>query len=105
MFEGEEVKTEPSQSSCTAYDELLEVMDHKIIFLAINSQLERELPFLPKSPCGGLRRSGKSIFSHIHNFQHTSYADIVGMRENGYEGMPPVQEKTPSLASKLLNLA
>ncbi len=41
MFEGEEVETEPSQSSCTAYDELLEVMDHKIIFLAINPQLER----------------------------------------------------------------
>ncbi len=30
MFEGEEVET--SQSSCTAYDELLEVMDHKNIF-------------------------------------------------------------------------
>ncbi len=29
MFEGEEVETEPSQSSCTAYDEFLEVMDHK----------------------------------------------------------------------------
>ncbi len=28
MFEGEEVETEPSQSSCTAYDEFLEVMDH-----------------------------------------------------------------------------
>ncbi len=41
MFEGEEVETEPSQSSCTAYDELLEVMDHKIIFLAKNPQLER----------------------------------------------------------------
>ncbi len=41
MFEGEEVDTEPSQSSCTAYDELLLVMDHKIIFLAINPQLER----------------------------------------------------------------
>ncbi len=41
MFEGEEVETEPSQSSCTAYDELLEVMDHKINFLAINPQLER----------------------------------------------------------------
>ncbi len=41
MFEGEEVETEPSQSSCTAYDELLEIMDHKIIFLAINPQLER----------------------------------------------------------------
>ncbi len=29
MFEGEEVETEPSQSSCTACDELLEVMEHK----------------------------------------------------------------------------
>ncbi len=52
-------------------------------------------------------------------FQHTSYADIEGMRENGYEGMPPVQEtiasylsvgetsslKAPSLPSKPLNLA
>ncbi len=28
-FRGEEVETEPSQSSCTAYDELLEVMEHK----------------------------------------------------------------------------
>ncbi len=29
MFEGEEVVTEPSQSSCPAYDELLEVMERK----------------------------------------------------------------------------
>ncbi len=42
MFEGEEVETEPSQSSCTAYDELLEVMDHKIISL--------KDPFLPSKP-------------------------------------------------------
>ncbi len=41
MSEGEKVETEPSQSSCTANDELLEVMDHKIIFLTINPQLER----------------------------------------------------------------
>ncbi len=52
MSEGEEVETEPSQSSCTAYDELLEVMDHKIIFLAINPS-SSEPSFLPKSPCGG----------------------------------------------------
>ncbi len=31
---------------------------------------------------------GKAIFSRIHRFQHTSYADTEGMRENGYEGMP-----------------
>ncbi len=47
----------------------------------------------------------KAFFYRIHSFQHTSYADIEGMRENGYEGMPSVQEKTPSLPSKLLNLA
>ncbi len=61
----------------------------------------------------------KAIFSHMYRFQHTSYADIEGMRENGYEGMPPGKEtiasylsvgetyslKTPSLPSKPLNLA
>ncbi len=40
----------------------------------------------------------KAIFSRIHRFQHTSYADIEGMRENGYEGMPPVQEIIASLS-------
>ncbi len=40
----------------------------------------------------------KAIFSRIHRFQHTSYADIEGMRENGYEGMPPVQEMIASLS-------
>ncbi len=99
------VETEPSQSSCTAYDKLLEVMDHKIIFLAINPQLERAFLFFLNLHVGGLRRSGKSIFSRIHSFQHTSYADIEGMCENGYEGMPPVQEKTPSLPTRPLNLA
>ncbi len=40
----------------------------------------------------------KAIFSRIHRFQHTSYADIEGMRENGYEGMPPVQVMIASLS-------
>ncbi len=40
----------------------------------------------------------KNFFSHIDRFQHTSYADIEGMRENGYEGMPPVQEMIASLS-------
>ncbi len=67
-----------------------------------------------------LRRSEKrAIFSHIHRFQHTSYADIEGMHENGYEGIPPVEEmiasylsvgeisslNAPSLPSKPLNVA
>ncbi len=38
------------------------------------------------------------FFSRIHRFQHTSYADTEGMRENGYEGMPPVQEMITSLS-------
>ncbi len=41
---------------------------------------------------------GKASFSRIHRFQHTSYADTEGMRENGYEGMPPVQEMITSLS-------
>ncbi len=40
----------------------------------------------------------KAIFSRIHRFQHTSYADIEAMRENGYEGMPSVQEMIASLS-------
>ncbi len=40
----------------------------------------------------------KAVFSRIHRFQHTSYADIEGMRENGYEGMPPVQKMIASLS-------
>ncbi len=61
----------------------------------------------------------EQFVSHIHRFQHTCYADIEGMRENGYERMPPVEEmiasylsvgetsslKAPSLPSKPLNLA
>ncbi len=42
---------------------------------------------------------GKAIFSRIHRFQHTSYADTEGMRENGYEGMSPVQEMDNQLIS------
>ncbi len=41
----------------------------------------------------------KAIFSRIHRFQHTSYADTEEMRENGYEGMPPVQENDNQLIS------
>ncbi len=53
MFEGEEVETQPSQSSCTAYERVF----------------------------------GGSYFRILE-----------GMRENGYEGMPPVQEMITSLS-------
>ncbi len=63
-----------------------------------------------------LKKKKKPFSSRIHKFQHTSHADIKGMRENGYEGMPPVEEtlasylsvgetsslKAPSLPSKPL---
>ncbi len=42
IFEGEEVETEPSQSSCTAYERVIgDYGSEKFIFLAINPQLER----------------------------------------------------------------
>ncbi len=93
MFGGEEVETEPSQSSCTAYDELLEVMDHKIIFLSIKPPARGSLPFFLNLHVGVEKEWKKQFFSRIHRFQHTSYADIEGMHENGYEGMPPCKRR------------
>ncbi len=98
-------------------NEFLEVMDHKNKSKITPSSSEPS--FLHKSRCGGWEGVGKAIFSRIHRFQHTSYADTEGMRENGYERMPPVQEmitslslygetsslKAPSWPSKPLNLA
>ncbi len=70
------------------------------------------LPFLPE-----VEKEWKKPFSsRIHRLQHTSYANIVGMRESGYERMPPIEEmlasylsmgetsslKVPSLPSKPL---
>ncbi len=74
-------------------NEFLEVMDHKIKSKITPSSSEPS--FLHKSRCGGV---GKAIFSRIHRFQHTSYADTEGKRENGYERMPPVQEMITSLS-------
>ncbi len=62
MFEGEEVETEPSQFSCTAYERVIgDYGSEKLIFLAINPQLERSLPFF-KISMWRLRRSRKSDF-------------------------------------------
>ncbi len=53
MFEGKEVETEPSQSSCTAYERVIgDYGSEKLIFLAINPQLERAV-LSSKSRCGG----------------------------------------------------
>ncbi|KAL0150361.1 hypothetical protein M9458_054363 [Cirrhinus mrigala] len=58
------IESESYQSSCPAYDELLEVMERTTA-----------------------------------RFQHTSYANIEGMRENGYDRMPPIEETLASYFS------
>ncbi len=74
------------------------------------------LPFLPDLHTEVEKEWKKPFSSRIHRFQHTSYANIVGMRESGYERMPPIEEtlasylsmgettslKVPSLPSKPL---
>ncbi len=74
------------------------------------------LPFLPDLHAEVEREWKKPFSARIHRFQHTSYANVEGMRENGYERMPPVEEtlasylsvgetsslKAPSLPSKPL---
>ncbi len=74
------------------------------------------LPFLPDLHTEVEKEWKKPFSSRMHRFQHTSYANIVRMRESGYERMPPVEEtldryismgemaslKVPSLLSKPL---
>ncbi len=57
------------------------------------------LPFLPDLHTEVEKEWKKNCSSRIHRFQHTSYANIEGMRENGYEGMPPVEETLASYLS------
>ncbi len=138
MFEGEEVETEPFQSSCPAYEELLEVMERATARLVLpwertkmvaprgrldewylsghNPPAQVSLPFLPDLHTEVEKEWKKPFSSRIRRFQHTSHANIVGMRESGYERMPPIEEtlasylsmgetsslKAPSLPSKPL---
>ncbi len=138
MSEGEEAEDEPTQSSCPAYDELLEVMEgatarldllwKRAKMVAPQGRLDERylsghcpparvsLPFLPDLHAEVEREWKKPFSARIHRFQHTSYANVEGMRENGYERMPPVEEtlasylsvgetsslKAPSLPSKPL---
>ncbi len=107
MSEGEEVETEPSQSYCPAYDKLLEVMERATARLDLPWKRAKMAVLRRKKK---KKKKKKGLFSsRIHRFQHTSHADIKGMRENGYEGMPPVKDaretsslKAPSLPSKPL---
>ncbi len=131
-------KPESSQISCPAYEELLEVMERATARLDLpwertkmavpRGRLDERylsghkhpaqvnLPFLPELHSEVEKEWKKPFSSRIHRFQHTSYANIEGMRENGYEKMPPVEEtlasylsmgktaslKVPSLPSKPL---
>ncbi len=81
-----------------------------------NTPAQVSLPFLPDLHTEVEKEWKKPFSSRIHRFQHTSYANIVGMRESGYERMPPIEEtlasylsmgetaslKVPSLPSKPL---
>ncbi len=131
-------EAEPDQSSCPAYDELLEVMERATARLDLpwkrakmvaprgrlderylsghNRPARVSLPFLPDLHAEVEKEWKKPFSARIHRFQHTSYANVEGMRENGYERMPPVEEtlasylsvgetsslKAPSLPSKPL---
>lgn len=121
MSEGEEAETEPSQTSCPAYEELLEVMERATVRLHLPWERTKmaappgrlderylsghkppaqvSLPFLPDLHTEVEREWKKPFSSRIHRFQHTSYANIARMRESGYERMPPVEETLASYLS------
>ncbi len=64
MLEGEEVETEPSQSSCTAYDELLEVMEHKNNLSDHKPPARASLPFFLNLHVGVEKEWKKQYFSY-----------------------------------------
>ncbi len=121
MFEGKEVETESSQSSCPVYEELLEVMERAMARLDLawtrtkmvaprgrlnewylsghNPPAQVSLPFLPDLHTEVEKKWKKPFSSRIHRFQHTNYANIKGMLERGYERMPPIEETLASYLS------
>ncbi len=98
MSEGEEAETELSQTSCPAYEELLEVMERATARLHLPWERTKmaappgrlderylsghkppaqvSLPFLPDLHTEVEREWKKPFSSRIHRFQHTSYASI-----------------------------
>ncbi|KAI2663441.1 IgA FC receptor [Labeo rohita] len=117
----EEMQPESSQTSYPAYDELLEVMERTTARLDLpwervkkvsprgrldehflsdhNSPAQVSLPFLPDLHSEVVKAWNKPFSSRIHRFQHTSYANIERMRENGYERMPHIEETLASYLS------
>ncbi len=64
-----------------------------------NPPAQVSLPFLPDLHTEVEKEWKKRFSSRIHRFQHTSYANIVGMRESGYDRMPPIEEMLASYLS------
>ncbi|KAL0180337.1 hypothetical protein M9458_025779, partial [Cirrhinus mrigala] len=121
MLEDEEAEAEPSLISCPAYEELLEVMECATVRLDLPWERAREvaprgrlderyrsdhnlpaqvsLPFLPDLHTEIEKVRKRPFSSRIHNFPHSNYANIEGMREHGYQKMPPVEETLASYLS------
>ncbi len=121
MSEKEDVETELSQDSCPVYEELLDVMERATARLDLpwertkmaaprgrlderflsdhKTSAQVNLPFLPDLHTEVEKEWKKPFSARIHKFQHNSYANIAGMRENGYERMPPVEETLASYLS------
>ncbi len=121
MSESEDVETELSQTSCPAYEELLDVMERATARLDLpwertkmaaprgrlderylsghKTPAQVNLPFLPDLHTEVEKEWKKLFSSRIHRFQRTSYANITGISENGYERMPPVEETLASYLS------
>ncbi len=121
MSESEDVETELSQDSCPAYEELLDVMERATARLDLpwertkmaaprgrlderflpghKTSAQVNLPFLPDLHTEVEKEWKKPFSARIHKFQRNSYANIVGMRENGYERMPPIEETLASYPS------
>ncbi|KAL0153006.1 hypothetical protein M9458_051710, partial [Cirrhinus mrigala] len=81
----------PRMKSCWRLD-LPFLSDH-------NPPAQVSLPFLPDLHTEVVKAWNKPFSSRIHRFQQTSYANIKGMRENGYERMPPIEETLASYLS------
>ncbi|XP_073708624.1 uncharacterized protein [Garra rufa] len=136
----EDAEAESSLPSCPAYEELLEVMDRATARLDLPWKRARKitprgrlderylsghnhpapvsLPFLPDLHTEIEKGWKKPYSARIHSSSMANYANIEGLRDHGYEKMPPVEEtlacylstgrasslKTPSLPSPALQL-
>ncbi|KAL0146535.1 hypothetical protein M9458_058166 [Cirrhinus mrigala] len=96
-----EDEAESSHPSCPAYEELLEKRIRKVVLRGRlderclsdhNLPAPVSLPFLPDLHSEIEKVWKKPFSSCIHSFPMANYVYIKGMREYGYEWMPPVDE-------------